>query len=127
MKVTPEQLKKLQDYQVAINHLTFCIGVAWVEFRENELKLIAEGGGMPEPSKMGSLYNEFNKGQAFFMQKLSQKRLEAESFGKVCLQAIGLDTDRRDFTINKKNGDVLELLHAKWHQLGEDGLPVEAH
>lgn len=113
MKISAECLTQIQEQVALKNSSAVALGVAMVEYELEKLRITNRETQMPlreRYERLGAVQTEFDGYRSTHMRVVIKANVRQKEIGEAALARLGLESKTRVFTIDEKNGDVLELV-----------------
>ena len=117
MKISAQFLNQIQDQVVLKNHAAHALGVASVEMELEKLRLSDPKTEMESQERIfriGAVQSEFDGYRSTHMGVVLKANARQREIGEAALAELGLASTKRVFTIDERNGEVLELINGTY-------------
>ncbi len=114
MKIPEEFLVRIQEQINLKNLAAHALGVASVELELEKLRLTDPKTELTKSERylrMGAVQIEFDGYRSTHMGTVLRANVRQKEIGEAAIDALGLASTKRVFTIDERNGDVLELIN----------------
>lgn len=118
MKVSAEALSAIREQVERKDKAALALGVALAEYEIEKLRLRTATMTKDEKFlRLGAVQSEFDGYRDTHMRIVIGANAAQKAIGEAALAALGLHEIGRDFTIDTKTGDVLELKDGAYVQV----------
>ena len=114
MRISDKALAQIKE-QIRFKDLAaHALGVAMVSMELEKLRLTDPASEMSRSERymrLGAVQSEFDGYRATHMGVVLKANARQREIGEAALEELGLASESRVFTIDERNGDVLELIN----------------